>query len=183
MQLCLDTVKDWAPEFTTMLSVGIEDSDGSGVTCIPLRVSTEPAKTWREDVRRASEDRLNPKGHPRVWLIGDAMHAMQPNRGMGGNQAMFDCTEMLPQLVELDRRSRSGKSLSSTEISDALERYEKSMLKRGFKWVKKSGGAAVPNVDLENGLLGWSILIGRVAVVPVIGLMFSLFNMIRKVFG
>ena len=63
-----------------MLSIGIKDSDDSGVTAIPLHASTKPSSTWREDAGRKSGDRFNPKGHPRVWLIGDSMHAMQPNR-------------------------------------------------------------------------------------------------------
>ena len=42
------------------------------------RVASRPAKNWRKSVATSSGD-VN-KGHPRVWLIGDAIHAMLPPR-------------------------------------------------------------------------------------------------------
>lgn len=40
------------------------------------RASTRPSKDWRRQVQAQGEG----KGHPRVWLMGDAVHAMLPNR-------------------------------------------------------------------------------------------------------
>ncbi|KAK6604510.1 FAD dependent oxidoreductase/monooxygenase [Botrytis cinerea] len=109
-QLGLDNIQEIKSHFTTtMLSIGIEDSDDSIVTAIPL--------------------------------------------GMGNNQTMFDCTEILPPLIELNKISKSGASPSSREVRTALEKYEALMIEHGFKWVKKSGGVSVPNVDLQSGFL------------------------------
>lgn len=41
------------------------------------RVSQRPAKNWRQKVQLVQEPE---RGHSRVWLMGDAMHAMLPNR-------------------------------------------------------------------------------------------------------
>ena len=61
---------------------------------------------------------------------------------------MFDCTEILPPLIELNKISKSGASPSSREVRTALEKYEALMIEHGFKWVKKSGGVSVP-VSIE----------------------------------
>jgi hypothetical protein len=65
---------------TTMLSIGIGDSDSAGVSLIPLRASTKPSVEWRRDLQQQRDEKGNRRGHSRVWLIGDAIHAMQPNR-------------------------------------------------------------------------------------------------------
>jgi hypothetical protein len=41
------------------------------------RVSTRPPKNWR---RKVQTSKNLERGHPRVWLMGDTMHAMLPNR-------------------------------------------------------------------------------------------------------
>lgn len=41
------------------------------------RVSSQPPRNWRTKVRSEGEPE---RGHHRVWFIGDAMHAMLPNR-------------------------------------------------------------------------------------------------------
>lgn len=41
------------------------------------RAAIKPSLNWRSKVQKRDEPE---KGHPRVWLIGDAMHAMLPNR-------------------------------------------------------------------------------------------------------
>lgn len=62
-----------------MLTYGLKETCGGGVKTIPLRASERPSKTWRQDARQSLA--ADPKiGNPHVWLIGDAMHAMQPNR-------------------------------------------------------------------------------------------------------
>jgi hypothetical protein len=83
-QVCLEAIKDWAPEFHRMLSVGEEDPEKTEILVTQLRASTQPKKSWRTWVPRAGND----EGHPRVWVMGDAFHAMQPNRGQGGKLIM-----------------------------------------------------------------------------------------------
>lgn len=62
-----------------MLSAGAETNQSDTVVCIPVRASTKPSKQWREKLRKQNPAHPN-LGHPRVWLLGDAIHAMQPTR-------------------------------------------------------------------------------------------------------
>lgn len=63
-----------------MLCAGTSGQDNITVTM--LRASTKLFKDWRQRLRAQSGD--NPEeGHPRAWLVGDAIHAMQPNRQVG----------------------------------------------------------------------------------------------------
>lgn len=50
---------------------------GSDVYIYQARVSSRPPSHWRRAVRT---QRDSSRGHSRVWLIGDAMHAMLPTR-------------------------------------------------------------------------------------------------------
>lgn len=63
----------------TLLTTGQDDKEFSGIYVTPLRASTKPAKNWRSRVQQSRLIKTE-EGHPRVWLLGDAMHAMQPNR-------------------------------------------------------------------------------------------------------
>ncbi|KAF5622724.1 fungal specific transcription factor factor [Fusarium tjaetaba] len=76
-EFCLDIVRDWAPEYHVMLSAGADEEDNITVTM--LRASTKLSKNWRQRLR-ARKGNADEEGHPRVWLVGDAVHAMQPNR-------------------------------------------------------------------------------------------------------
>lgn len=59
----------------TMISIG-EHDDSSPIIALNLRASKTLSKTWRRNLQPQSPE----EGHPRVWLMGDAIHAMQPNR-------------------------------------------------------------------------------------------------------
>ncbi|KAH7142871.1 hypothetical protein B0J13DRAFT_503247 [Dactylonectria estremocensis] len=142
-QFCLDIVRDWAPEYHTMLSVGAEDDDGSQIFVTKLRASTKLSKQWRQRLQ-ARKDNPPEEGSPRVWLMGDAVHAMQPNRGMGGNQAMHDAADMLPELLELNRLANTGSPLSAPQVQARCRAYEDKMIDRAFTWVARSGGISQP---------------------------------------
>ncbi|WKT42280.1 hypothetical protein QSH57_007116 [Fusarium oxysporum f. sp. vasinfectum] len=146
-QVCLDIVRDWAPEYHVMLSAGAGDEDN--ITVTRLRASTKLSKDWRRRLQ-AHNGNVREEGHPRVWLVGDAVHAMQPTRGMGGNQAMRDIADMLPQLLELKRAAEAGPPLSTREIETRCNAYEKNMIDRSFAWVAKSGGTSQPIEELES---------------------------------
>ncbi|KAL2673830.1 hypothetical protein Neosp_012274 [[Neocosmospora] mangrovei] len=143
LEFCLEQTKDWAPEYRTMLTVGEETSERDNLILVPLRASSKPSKRWRQDARKRQLTD-NTQGHPRVWLIGDAVHAMQPNRGMGGNQAMQDCADILPELLQLSKTAEFGTPVSLQDIESAVKHYEDKMIDRAFTWVKKSGGTSVP---------------------------------------
>ncbi|KAL4781311.1 FAD/NAD(P)-binding domain-containing protein [Aspergillus varians] len=145
-KLVMDQVRDWAPELQTMLSIGSTDEDTEDLYIAKLRASTQPPSNWR-DIRQACSTE---EGHARVWLIGDAIHCMLPNRGQGGNQALHDCADILPELVALNAQVISGRSLSTEDIRRACVRYEAKMFPRVFAWVKKSGGAVANEVGWER---------------------------------
>ncbi|SCO82760.1 uncharacterized protein FRV6_06973 [Fusarium oxysporum] len=171
-QVCLDIVRDWAPEYHVMLSAGAGDEDN--ITVTRLRASTKLSKDWRRRLQ-AHNGNVREEGHPRVWLVGDAVHAMQPTRqvgGMGGNQAMRDIADMLPQLLELKRAAEAGPPLSTREIETRCNAYEKNMIDRSFAWVAKSGGTSQPTIDLD-GLLGRVISFLAGLLLPVATILYK----------
>ncbi|KAF5701363.1 fungal specific transcription factor factor [Fusarium mundagurra] len=168
-QFCLDVVRDWAPEYHVMLSAGA--SDENNITVTMLRASTKLSKNWRKRLQ-ARNGNADEEGHPRVWLVGDAVHAMQPNRGMGGNQAMRDIADALPELLELNRAAEAGPLLSTKEIETRCNSYEKQMIDRSFDWVAKSGGTTQPTVDLD-GLLGSVISFFASLLLPVATILYK----------
>lgn len=140
------------------------------------RVSMRPPANWRE---KAKSNGVVERGHPRVLLVGDAIHAMLPNRyftkhsvtqphsgysstatnqydeyrGMGGNQAMRDTSVLLPILVKLAKKCHStGKGLVLADLNAACKEYEDEMIPRGFGWVRKSGGDTLMVRYCCNGL-------------------------------
>lgn len=165
-----------------LLATGQGDEKSSGIYVTALRASTKPDRNWRSSLRGANRGGKSEKGHARVWLLGDAVHAMQPNRyahfsslcrkdpsnlsappvwvtqrvkrfvnhyllpksGMGGNQAMHDCADILPYLLELNDVALRGTTPTTEEISMACDKYETAMIERAFNWVRKSGGVSMP---------------------------------------
>ncbi|KAF3020316.1 hypothetical protein E8E14_013719 [Neopestalotiopsis sp. 37M] len=59
-----------------MLSLG-ESDDGTDIHITQFTASTKPALDWRKNLQRNGATN---QGNPHVWLLGDAAHAMQPNR-------------------------------------------------------------------------------------------------------
>ncbi|OAL43318.1 FAD/NAD(P)-binding domain-containing protein [Pyrenochaeta sp. DS3sAY3a] len=171
-QVCLEAIKDWAPEFLHMLSVGEDEPEETDMLVTQLRASTRPNPNWRAQVQRAG----NHAGHPRVWVMGDAIHAMQPNRGQGGNQALADCADMLPQLLHLNSLASIGPAHPTLEeIKTACKKYEDAMIPRAFAWVKKSGGVSFPRINLD-GFLGIVVRLVAKLVMPMLSLYYSLFS-------
>ncbi|KAF7590072.1 hypothetical protein BBP40_003274 [Aspergillus hancockii] len=163
-KLCEDYIQDWAPEIRTMVAIGSPDDNEDDIYAAKLRASTRLPDNWRSHC----EGNAIEQGHPRVWLIGDAIHAMLPNRGQGGNQALRDCAEILPELVKLNQQSLSGKMPSSEEICDACNRYESTMFPRAFGWVKKSGGIVADPPFPLDGIVGYMVSILASVAIPVV---------------
>ncbi|KAJ9419779.1 hypothetical protein FOXG_06969 [Fusarium oxysporum f. sp. lycopersici 4287] len=170
-QFCLDIVRDWALEYHAMLSAGSADEDGSSVYVTRLRASSKLSKQWRQRLQ-AKKDKKPEDGHPRVWLVGDAVHAMQPNRGMGGNQAMEDIADILPELLELKRSAEAGSAPTTEEIQTRCHDYEKKMIDRAFVWVAKSGGTSQPTIDLD-GFLFKILSFLATLVLPVVAILYK----------
>ncbi|KAF4887405.1 Zeaxanthin epoxidase [Colletotrichum fructicola] len=131
--LFAEAIKDWAAPFHEMIDL----MRGAPLHIYVPRVAKRPAKNWRQNVRTEDKPEL---GHPRIWLMGDAIHAMLPPRGQGGNQAMFDAGKMLPFLTGLASQHSGKDSVSTEEMAKAVIQYESEMIPRAFDWVRKSGG-------------------------------------------
>ncbi|OQU98958.1 hypothetical protein CLAIMM_04667 [Cladophialophora immunda] len=166
LQFCLDYVKDWAPEFHVISRNGrwwsprsVHDF-GAG--------EYEALLQWRDDLQgRMTEKSMS-------FVIAVEQGVLTVVRGMGGNQAMYDCVDMLPELLKLNSLYHSQHSISTEQIRAAVTRYEDKMLDRAFQWVQKSGGIIPPEIDL-NGLLGYIISLINLLVLPIVFAISSLF--------
>ncbi|KAF4773035.1 hypothetical protein HER10_EVM0001013 [Colletotrichum scovillei] len=150
--ICLDATRDWAPEYRTMLTTGFDGKSRDLVTVARMRASNRLAKTWRNNVNRATGD----EGHPRATRCTDTTcHA----RGMGGNQAFHDCADALSHILALKGKADSGVQPSTQDISVACSQYERRVIDRAFQWVRKSGGTSVPMINLDGwlGSLVWML--------------------------
>lgn len=106
----LDRISNWSPDLCRIVA---ETPDAS-VELFDFRAA-EPVQPWIS----AS-----------ITLVGDAIHAMPPVGGIGGNAALADASALLRALVTVAQ----GK----TSLRLALSSYEQAMLKRGFDSVRQS---------------------------------------------
>lgn len=58
-------------------------------------------------------------------------------RGMGGNQALRDCAAILPEILNLKRKTEVS-PLQEADYHQAVLKYESEMIPRTFKWVQLS---------------------------------------------
>ncbi|KAF4869150.1 Zeaxanthin epoxidase [Colletotrichum siamense] len=128
-----EVIKDWAAPFHEMIDL----MRGAPLHIYVPRVAKRPVKNWRQNIRTEDKPEL---GHPRIWLMGDAIHAMLPPRGQGGNQAMYDAGKMLPFLTGLASQYSGKNGVSTEAMAKAVIQYESEMIPRAFDWVRKSGG-------------------------------------------
>ena len=112
----------------------------------PLRDLVEQSMShWHPDLRRlvASSDAetveqfefmalapVKPWPSTNVTLLGDAIHAMPPVGGMGGNTALRDASLLCRALIAVHR--------GESELVPAMQAYEAEMLKYGFKTVRET---------------------------------------------
>ncbi|KAI8241420.1 hypothetical protein K4K55_012417 [Colletotrichum sp. SAR 10_96] len=128
-----EVIKDWAAPFHEMIDL----MRGAPLHIYVPRVAKRPVQNWRQNIRTEDKPEL---GHPRIWLMGDAIHAMLPPRGQGRNQAMYDADKMLPFLTGLASQYSGKNGVSTEEMAKAVIQYESEMIPRAFDWVRKSGG-------------------------------------------
>ncbi|KAF4553884.1 FAD-binding domain-containing protein 42 [Elsinoe fawcettii] len=137
-------LRGWANEYHEIITL-LQDSKPY---VYHPRASTEPSRHWRRAVKSSA---VPEKGHPRVWLIGDAMHAMLPNRSMGGNTAMRDTATALPLLSDLAATaSTHGGRVITDEVAEKLKLFEDEVMPRAFGWVRKSGGTTLVPLDTSK---------------------------------
>jgi salicylate hydroxylase len=109
-EIALRAMAAWDERFKTLVRL----SDPDTINALAIRTS-RPVAPW-------------PTG--RVTLIGDAIHAMTPYRGIGANVALKDAHRLRDALVGVDRGTR--------ELIPALHDYETQMRDYGFKAVGDS---------------------------------------------
>jgi salicylate hydroxylase len=100
-------------------------SDPATLSLLPIRTSL-PVAPWETS---------------RITLLGDAIHAMTPFRGIGANIALKDAARLRDALV-------AGAS-GARPLIDAIRAYETEMLRYGFAAVKNSLAAMEQTVG-EN---------------------------------
>jgi len=100
-------------------------SDPTTLSLLPIRTSL-PVAPWETS---------------RITLLGDAIHAMTPFRGIGANIALKDAVRLRDALV-------AGAS-GARPLIDAIRVYETEMLRYGFAAVKNSLAAMEQTVG-EN---------------------------------
>jgi len=113
------TVAGWAPAFRDLIAL----ADPTTLSQFSIRTSA-PVAPW-------------PTG--RVTLIGDAIHAMTPYRGIGANMALEDAVRLTRALVAAARGER--------DLFDAIGAYEDAMRDYAFRAVRNSLNAMNGAVD------------------------------------
>jgi salicylate hydroxylase len=108
--VALRAMASWDERFKTLLRL----ADPGTINAIAMRTS-RPVAPW-------------PSG--RVTLLGDAIHAMTPYRGIGANVALKDAVSLRDALVAVDRGERP--------LIEAVHAYEARMIDYGFKAVRDS---------------------------------------------
>ncbi len=77
--------------------------------------------------------------HPGVTLIGDAAHLMTPFAGSGVNAGMLDSLELANAIVACKDSWESGRDTeASSNLEEAIARYEIAMFERGEKFATKT---------------------------------------------
>ena len=126
-------VATWAPGFRTLIA----SADPTTLSQFAIRTST-PISAW-------------PTG--RVTLIGDAIHAMTPYRGIGANMALEDA-------LRLKRAIVAGAS-GERDLFGAIGDYETQMRDYGFRAARNSLNAMRQSVDAGAWSLTWQRLMLR----------------------
>jgi 2-polyprenyl-6-methoxyphenol hydroxylase-like FAD-dependent oxidoreductase len=127
----LKAIAHWDDRFKALVRL----ADESTINAIAIRTS-QPVAPWRTG---------------RVTLLGDAIHAMTPYRGIGANVALKDAVRLYRALTAAGR--------GECELIGAVHAYEAEMLDYGFRAVRSSLRAMEQAVQ-ENPL---RILLSRTA--------------------
>jgi 2-polyprenyl-6-methoxyphenol hydroxylase-like FAD-dependent oxidoreductase len=126
-------VATWAPGFRTLIA----SADPTTLSQFAIRTSTE----------------VGPWPTGRVTLIGDAIHAMTPYRGIGANMALEDAVRLKRAIVAGACRER--------DLFAAIGAYEAEMRDYGFRAARNSLKAMRQSVDAGWLGLTWQRLMFR----------------------
>jgi len=118
-EIAAGAVAAWAPDFRDLIA----RADPATLSQFAIRTAT-PVGPW-------------PTG--RVTLIGDAIHALTPYRGIGANMALEDAVRLKRAIVAGARGER--------ELLNAVGEYEAAMRNYGFRAARNSLRALRQSVD------------------------------------
>jgi 2-polyprenyl-6-methoxyphenol hydroxylase-like FAD-dependent oxidoreductase len=102
--------RKWDARFQTLVRM----ADAGTINALPIRTST-PIAQWQTQ---------------RITLLGDAIHAMTPYRGIGANVALKDAMYLCRALAAANRNERP--------VLEAIHDYETAMVDYGFRAVRTS---------------------------------------------
>jgi 2-polyprenyl-6-methoxyphenol hydroxylase-like FAD-dependent oxidoreductase len=102
--------RSWDERFRALVRL----ADADAINAIAIRTSV-PITAWQTQ---------------RITLLGDAIHAMTPYRGIGANVALKDAVRLCRALTMADRAERP--------VIDAIRDYETGMIDYGFRAVQTS---------------------------------------------
>jgi salicylate hydroxylase len=102
--------RSWDERFCALVRL----TDADTINAIAIRTSV-PIAAWQTQ---------------RITLLGDAIHAMTPYRGIGANIALKDAVRLCRALTTANRAERS--------VIDAIRDYETDMIDYGFRAVRTS---------------------------------------------
>jgi 2-polyprenyl-6-methoxyphenol hydroxylase-like FAD-dependent oxidoreductase len=123
--IALKAMNGWDERLKAMLRLAHDDT----INAIVIRTSV-PVEPW-------------PTG--RVTLIGDAIHAMTPYRGIGANVALKDAVRLCRALTAAERGERP--------LVEAIGGYETEMREYGFRAVHTSLHAMEQAIPVNNARL------------------------------
>jgi salicylate hydroxylase len=133
-EVALRAMAGWDDAFKTLVLLSHE----STVNAIAIRTSV-PVAPWPTQ---------------RITLLGDAIHAMTPYRGIGANVALKDAVRLCGALVAADRGERA--------LIEAIHGYETGMLDYGFRAVRTSLDAMERAIPRNRARLELSRAIFRI---------------------
>jgi 2-polyprenyl-6-methoxyphenol hydroxylase-like FAD-dependent oxidoreductase len=130
-----------AQRATFGLKGDVDTFEGASLRAIALRAMDGWDERLKSLVRLAHADTINaivirtsvrvaPWSTRHITLLGDAIHAMTPYRGIGANVALKDAVRLCRALTAADRGERP--------LLDAMHDYETEMLDYGFRAVRGS---------------------------------------------
>ncbi|KAK7953557.1 hypothetical protein PG988_014251 [Apiospora saccharicola] len=133
----------------------VDALDPQEIQTVPWRHSkADTSIDWRDKLLATASNKSpsDPRiAHPRVWLVGDSIHAMLPYRGMGANQAIHDTADALAPLLELARNKKADGSVADGEVRRQVAVYENAMIPRAFYWVRQSAAQGLPDLESWKG--------------------------------
>ena len=131
---------------------------GWSVEVIDILQATQEHEIEQRDLYDRPPSVLKPWTDGHVALLGDAVHAMMPNLGQGGCQALEDAVVLTEQLTSVTKRSEVSQTLDTyknrrltrSAAVQGLSRFASDIIIRGFDTPCKVGMVEGKGFVVEN---------------------------------